>query len=183
MPVKVYSVDTLNNRKMNYEYLDKAIYIHETAMNTATMSTPLSESSAISLENAGTYEYYDQFSNLVLRSKHTKPITSVDYYILRFKNLALNNNDPKMGFSAGAISFDNPTQVTGDLSMCKNLQLLVFQSSTTEIPAGGATITVSKSVWKNPNHWLMEDYLSPLTNIVVKNEREIDAFVAYTKLK
>lgn len=57
--------------------------------------------------------------------------------------------------------------------------MIIFKPGATEIPLGGATVTISSTVWKNPDHYLMNDYTSPITGVLVKNEREIDAYASY----
>lgn len=55
---------------------------------------------------------------------------------------------------------------------------MIFVAGNTNIPSGGALITLSKDVWKNPDHYLMDNFINSKGE-TIKNEREIDAYVAY----
>jgi len=42
---------------------------------------------------------------------------------------------------------------------------MIFIPGSTVIPSGGALITISKDIWKNPDHFLMDDFVHPTTGI------------------
>lgn len=71
-----------------------------------------------------------------------------------------------MKLNIGKVTYSNPTIVTGDIAMCKNLKLLVIYPGTINIPAGGVKITLDSEIWMNPDHYLIDDRIvDPTTGI------------------
>jgi hypothetical protein len=63
----VYSVDTTNNRKLNYNYIEQGIYLHATALEFYNSANPLAQASSMLFGNP----YYNQFSTFTFTTAHT----------------------------------------------------------------------------------------------------------------
>lgn len=128
------------------------------------METPIVETEAI--ETVGDNYVIDQYASLKIKVNTDSPLTKEDFYIVRFSNLPFTNNDHNMKFHNNKITYDNPNTVSGDISICKNLQLIVLYPGNIEIPNLGALITIEKTIWKNPDHSLISDRnVNPVTGV------------------
>ena len=127
VPVQIYSMNTADQSRTNYNYLEKGLYITATAM-----SAPILETSPINI--VGDQFFVDQFATLQLKVSNEDPLTKDDFYIIRFTNLVFTNNDPNMKLNLGAVTYSNPNNVAADIAFCKNLRLMVIYPGAIEIP-------------------------------------------------
>ncbi len=175
----VYSVNSTNNRKTNFNYIEKGIYLLSPSLETYNYASPLPQTSAQTFSNP----YFNQFSAFTFTTANSMQITSQDYYILRLVSpnaLNINSNMPNMKCTSAGITYGNPVQVSTTVCLSANLNLIVLQGSTAQpIPAGGAQLTLSSSIWKMPDHYLNDNFTSQLTGLLVRDERELDAFACY----
>lgn len=91
----IYTVNTAKWKKINFNFVEKAIYISSSPIGTSSTADQIYYKD---IANPGTdYNFLDLHSILKLRLKHTTDITSDDYYIIRLLNYKITNEDAKLG--------------------------------------------------------------------------------------
>ena len=106
----------------------------------------------------------------MLATSNSRAIGAQDYYVIRFLNLALSNNAARAGLHAGEVSYPNGASPgSGDAVLLVNIGALVVQPASPGVPLNGAQLTISANVWRNPDHYLMDNFTSAITGQLVLN--------------